>query len=176
MWLSACTSILATPPPTPHPPLPTPPSPSPSPDRHPDRHPTPTATVTYTATITLTSTITLTPTASPTATPDYPHVTVKMQANCRYGARTAYLYAGTVSWRHAEVRGKNWNVHLVLDLPRQPGKRNCWLGDRFEEQLDKSQLHLGQIPLPPHHLRRPPGNVQAVRNGNQVTVSWSPGN
>ncbi len=151
--------------------------------------PTLTATVTATATSTVTPTLTQTPSPTPTATstdtpapsvtptPEYPPVTVKMQANCRYGPGTAYLSRwGLYAGDQADVRGRNWDgswywIHPFNLAPKQ----NCWASKIvFNEKVDNAQVPVVKIPLPHTTFAGPPGNVKAVRNGNQVTVSWSP--
>ena len=134
-----------------------------------------TPTQTQTATITLTPTITQTPTITPTATRDYPDVTVKMQANCRYGPGTAYLYRwGLYPGDTADVRGRNWDgswlwIHPSNLEPRQ----NCWASKIvFNETIDPSTVNYVEVALPRTTFAGPPGNVRAERQGNQVTVSW----
>jgi hypothetical protein len=137
---------------------------------------TQTPTITPTATITNTPTITLTPSITPTPTPDYPDVTVKMQANCRYGPGTAYLYRwGLYPGDTADVRGRNWDGSWFWIHPSNlPPKQNCWASKIvFNEMIDSSKVNYVQVPLPHTTFAGPPGNVQAVRNGNQVTISWN---
>lgn len=137
--------------------------------------PTRTSTQTVTPTITQTPTITMTPNVTPTATPDYPDVTVKMQANCRYGPGTAYLYRwGLYPGDTADVRGRNWDgswwwIHPSNLEPRQ----NCWASKIvFNETIDPATVHFVQIPLPKTTFAGPPGNVRASREGDQVVVAW----
>ncbi len=138
----------------------------------------PTVTLTPTAsstpTITFTPTLTQTPTVTVTPTPDYPKVSVKMQANCRYGPGTAYLYRwGLYEGDQADVRGRNWDGSWLWIRPANL-KANCWASKIvFNEKVDNKLVPVVQIPLPHTTFAGPPGNVQAVRNGNQVTVSWS---
>ncbi len=157
--------------------------PSPTPTETPSPSPSPTATVTViptqtlTPTLTITPTITLTATITPTATPDYPDVSVKMQANCRYGPGTAYLYRwGLYPGDMADVRGRNWDGSWFWIHPfNLPPKQNCWASKIvFNESVDISKVHYVQVPLPHTTFAGPPGNVRAVRNGKQVTVSWDP--
>jgi hypothetical protein len=145
--------------------------------------PTLTATPTLTSTVTLTPIVTLTPTITPTLTitpsptRDYPDVTVKMQANCRYGAGTAYLYRwGLYPGDTADVRGKNWSGTWFWIHPSNlEPKQNCWASEIvFNETIDKSLVPVVQVALPRTTFAGPPGNVVAVRNGNEVAISWSP--
>lgn len=139
--------------------------------------PTRTATITTTSTITLTPTITFTPTVTLTPTPDYPDVTVKMQANCRYGPGTAYLYRwGLYPGDQAEVHGRNWDGSWLWVFPEtmEPGK-HCWASKIvFEETVDPAAVPFVQIPLPKTTFAGPPGNVRAVRDGRNVIVTWDP--
>jgi hypothetical protein len=101
---------------------------------------------------------------------------VKMQANCRYGPGTAYLYRwGLYPGDTGDVRGKNWNGTWFWIHPSNlPDKQNCWASEIvFNEQIDKTKVHVVQIPLPHTTFAGPPGNVQASRSGDQVTVTWS---
>lgn len=135
-----------------------------------------TPTITLTPTRTLRPTSTLTPTRTITPTPDYPDVTVKMQANCRYGPGTAYLYRwGLYPNDTADVRGRNWDGSWLWIHPSNlKAGANCWASKIvFNEKVDNAQVPYVQIPLPHTTFAGPPGNVQAVRNGSQVTVSWS---
>lgn len=135
-----------------------------------------TPTITNTPTITLTPTITQTPTITPTSTPDYPDVTVKMQANCRYGPGTAYLYRwGLYPGDTADVRGRNWDGSWWWIHPSNlPPKQNCWASKIvFNETIDPATVHFVQVALPHTTFAGPPENVQATRSGNQVTVTWN---
>jgi hypothetical protein len=135
----------------------------------------PTPTITQTPTITSTPTITPTATITPTPTPDYPKVTVKMQANCRYGPGTAYLYRwGLYPGDQADVRGRSWDGSWYWIHPfNLPPRQNCWASKIvFNETVDNSKVHFVTIPLPHTTFAGPPGNVQGVRDGNQVAVTW----
>ncbi len=153
---------------------------SPLPTRSASPTPPPTATPTASFTPTATPKPTFTPTASATATatvtptPEYPPVTVKMQANCRYGPGTAYLYRwGLYPGDRADVRGRNWSGTWYWIHPFNLEGANCWASEIvFEERVDISLVPVVQIPLPHTTFAGPPGNVQAVRNGDSVTVSW----
>jgi len=92
------------------------PTPSPTATFTPTALTTPTLTSTATQTATPSFTLTQTPSPSPTLTPtsQYPPVTVKMQANCRYGPGVAYLYRwGLYPGDKADVRGRNWSATSV---------------------------------------------------------------
>jgi hypothetical protein len=128
---------------------------------------------TNTPTITLTPTVTDTPTPLPSATPDFPKVTVLKQANCRYGPGTAYLYRwGLYPGEKGEVHGRNWNGTWLWIKPDNLDSR-CWASEVvFEIEGDKMSVRVQEVVLPRTTFAGPPGNVQAVRSGDQVTVSW----
>lgn len=137
---------------------------------------TTTPTQTLTPTETLTPSITFTPTVTFTPTPNYPGVTVKMQANCRYGPGTAYLYRwGLYPGDQADVRGRNWDGSWLWIHPfNLPPKQNCWASKIvFNETIANAGVPVVHVALPHTTFAGPPGNVQAVRQGNQVTVSWN---
>lgn len=151
---------------------------------------TATATATRTATHTTqpTSTPTFPPTDTPTITPsptyEYPTVTVLMQANCRYGPGTAYLYSwGLYPGDTAVVHGRNSNGTWLWIKPDNLN-RHCWMaasvaevhGDIFIPFPGTPGTGAGSgtslPPLPYTTFAGPPGNVQAFRDGDQVTVTW----
>lgn len=134
----------------------------------------PSATPTLTRTPLPSPTLTLTATPTPTPTPEFPPVTVSMQANCRYGPGTAYLYRwGLYPGDQADVRGRNWSGTWYWIHPFNLEGDNCWASEIvFEKRVDISQVPVVNIPLPHTTFAGPPGNVQAVRDGNRVTVSW----
>jgi hypothetical protein len=149
-------------------------TPSPLPTSTPSPTATLTATVTLTATITQTPTITPTATVSPTPTRDFPDAVVLEQANCRYGPGTAYLYShGLYAGDEVEIHGKNWNGTWYWIQP-QNLDRHCWASEIvFEVSGDLTRVPVVTTRLPHTTFAGPPGNVQAVRDGNQVTVSWA---
>jgi hypothetical protein len=148
---------------------------------------TPTSTLTFTPTDTLTPTLTLTPTKTltPTITPTFtvtatatfafPTVTVNKQAHCRYGPSAAYLHAadlypgdiGTVRGRYIY---SNW-LYIKLD------KLNyfCWVAPSVVDvagdiaKVGYKELNLQSIGS---NQYGPPQNVVAMRDGDNVTVSW----
>ncbi len=98
-----------------------------------------------------------------------------MQANCRYGPGTAYLYRwGLYPDDQADVRGRNWNSSWYWIHPfNLPAGQNCWASKIvFNETVDTSKVHFVISKLPHTTFAGPPGNVHAERNGNQVTVKW----
>ncbi len=142
---------------------------------------TPTPTLTFTPTETFTPTLTLTPTITPSptisATPTFafPSATVNKQAHCRYGPSVAYLHAadlfpddiGTVRGRFIYSK---W-LYVKFD------KLNyfCWVAPTIVDvvgdisKIEYTELHLQSIGS---NQYGPPHGVAAVRDGDNVTVSW----
>lgn len=134
---------------------------------------TPTPAPTDTATITLTPSITPSPTITLTPTFDYPDVTVKETAHCRYGPGTAYLHAADL---YEGDQGQLWNrnyagtwVWVKFDKLHYA----CWVaaslvdvgGDIFSVT---TYFH----PLPKSTLYGPVKAVATERQGDSVVVSW----
>lgn len=142
--------------------------------------PVPTATITNTATqtetptITPTPTITSTPTITPTPTFDFPDVNVLMQANCRYGPGTAYLYAhGLYEGDRGEVNGRNYSGTWLWIKPENLDW-HCWVSASVVEiEGDIGTVVVHRSTLPHSTLYGPPQNVQASRDGENVVVSWN---
>jgi hypothetical protein len=135
---------------------------------------TPTPTESRTPTVTLTPTKTSTPTITPTPTFDFPDVTVKLQAHCRYGPSTGYLhaadlYAGDVG----TVRGRNYSgTWLYIKFDKLD--YFCWAAASvLDIQGDVFTVYVTDRKLPWSTLYGPPDNVQAVREGNKVTITWN---
>jgi hypothetical protein len=149
------------------------PSPSPVPTVTNTATNTVTATQTSTPTVTLTPTISPTPTITPTPTFDFPDVSVLMQANCRYGPGTAYLYAhGLYEGDHGEVHGRNYSDTWLWIKPDNLDW-HCWVAASVVEvQGDIRTVVVHYSSLPYSSLYGPPGNVRASRDGEQVVVSW----
>ncbi len=141
--------------------------------------PVPSATFTSTATMvptdTLTPTITPTATITATATFNFPTATVNKQAHCRYGPSVAYLHAadlypgdtGTVRGRY--IYG-NW-LYVKFDKL----KYFCWVAPSVVDVVGDvktvgyTELNLQSIGS---NMYGPPKGVTAVRNGNEVIISW----
>lgn len=137
--------------------------------------PTFTPTHTFTSTITLTSTITDTPTITFTPTYSFPKVRVIVPAlACRYGPSTAYLWAldlregdtGVVWGRHTN---SDW-LYVMMDILPIP----CWVHPHYLDiEGDISKILYQQVRLPiANDLYAAPTGVRAIRDGNEVTVSW----
>ncbi len=137
--------------------------------------PTGTFTATFTATITDTPTIIPTSTVTATATFAFPTVTVNKQAHCRYGPSQAYLHAADLYPNDAgTVRGRyiysNW-LYIKFD------KLNymCWVAPSVVNVIgDISTVGYRELYLQSIGSNQygPPHNVAAVREGDNVTVSW----
>lgn len=138
---------------------------------------TPEATFTATSepTLTLTPTVELSPTMTATPTFAFPSVTVNKQAHCRYGPSVAYLHAadlypgdvGTVRGRYIY---SNW-LYIKFD------KLNyfCWTAPSVVDVVgDVSTVAYKELDLQSigSNMYGPPNNVTAVREGNQVMISW----
>ena len=133
-------------------------------------------TITFTPTETLTPTLTFTPTITATPTYAFPVVTVNKQAHCRYGPSVAYLHAadlytgdaGTVRGRYVYSR---W-LYVKFD------KLNyfCWVAPSVVDVAgDVSLIAYKELDLQSigSNMYGPPKGVTAVRNGNEVLISWS---
>lgn len=133
-----------------------------------------TATHTETATITPTPTITATPTITPTPTFDFPDVEVLMQANCRYGPGTAYLYAhGLYEGDRGEINGRNYSGTWLWIKPENLDW-HCWVSESVVDiEGDIGTVVVHRSSLPHSTLYGPPQNVQASRDGDRVVVSWN---
>jgi hypothetical protein len=143
--------------------------------------PSTTFTSTYTATIafTLTSTPiptnTYTPTITPTPTFAFPKVTVNVDnLACKFGPAKAYLWARDLHlgdtgfvWGRAPVGEWLYVKMDRLDIP-------CWIHPFYVDLVgDIKTVAVQDIWLPmTNDLYSAPKNVEAVRDGDQVTVTW----
>jgi len=138
--------------------------------------PTETTTITPTSTLTLTPSITPSPTITPTPTFAFPSVTVNKQAHCRYGPAVAYLHAADLyPGDMGTVRGRfeysSW-LYIKFD------KLNyfCWVAPSAVDVVgDVTTVYYTEPNLQSigYNNYGPPTGVTAVRNGNQVTISWN---
>jgi hypothetical protein len=142
---------------------------------------TPTSTQTPEPTETLTPTATprpsqtFTPTISATATFAFPSVTVNKQAHCRYGPSAAYLHAadlfpGDIGTARERYIYSNW-LYVKFD------KLNyfCWVAPSVVDVVgDTSALEYKELNLQSIGSNQygPPHGVAAVRDGDNVTISW----
>lgn len=132
-----------------------------------------TPTVTLTPTITPTSTITLTPTATPTYAPIA--ATVLQQSNCRYGPGAAYLYEwGLYPDVRVDILGRDALGTWVYVHPWTYFEA-CWVNASLLEirgDVMDAPVYYGRLPY--SDLYRPPRNVSATRDGDDVVVFWEP--
>jgi len=138
--------------------------------------PATTPTATSESTRTETPTIEMSPTISATPTFTFPSVTVNKQAHCRYGPSVAYLHAadlypgdvGTVRGRYIY---SNW-LYVKFDKLDY----FCWVAPSIVEVAgDISAVAYKDLNLQSIGSNQygPPFDVTAVRDGNQVTISWN---
>jgi hypothetical protein len=131
---------------------------------------------TFTPTETLTPTVTFTPTITATATFAFPTVTVNKQAHCRYGPSVAYLHAadlypGDVGMVRGRFTYSNW-LYIKFDKLDY----FCWVAPSVVDVVgDISTIAYKELNLQSIGSNQygPPGGVTAVRDGNNVTISWN---
>lgn len=137
--------------------------------------PSETATATHTATATLTPTDTVSPTPSETATPEPLSIeAVEGNANCRWGPGTAYIEYGVLRQGDmAVIEGRDYsNTWAYVQPPNL--NRHCWVAlSAVEINGDIRSVGLVVPNLYPREDVPAPGGVSAVRNGDNVTISWS---
>jgi hypothetical protein len=136
---------------------------------------TPTPEATFTPTITLTPTITFTPSITPTPTFSFPSATVNKQAHCRYGPSVAFLHAadlypGDTGQVNGRFEYSGW-LYMKFD------KLNyyCWVAPSVVDVVgDVNTLYYNEPDLQSvgYSQYPAPGNISAVRNGDEVTISW----
>jgi Predicted solute binding protein len=130
---------------------------------------------TLTPTETLTPTVTFTPTITATATFAFPTATVNKQAHCRYGPSVAYLHAADLyPGDTGAVRGRfiysNW-LYIKFDKLDY----FCWVAPSVVDVVgDISTVAYKELNLQSIGSNQygPPSGVTAVRDGNNVTISW----
>jgi len=135
-----------------------------------------TPTDTLTPTLTFTPTITLTPTITPTPTYAFPSVTVNKQAHCRYGPSVAYLHAADLyAGDTGTVRGRFiYSKWLYVKFDKLD--YFCWVAPSVVDVVgDISLIALRELNLQSigSNMYGPPKGVTAVRNGNEVLISWN---
>lgn len=148
--------------------------------------PSPSATITSTPTVIVratetplpTQTSTLESTASPV--PTYAilsGVVLPDKLSCRYGPGAMYLYLyGMVKGANQEIIGRTDSGKWVLTRSRGDNKA-CWVKTEFM-QLNGDVMSVEMVYPEKYHIPqsnqgyRSPWDVVALRNGNQVTVSW----
>jgi hypothetical protein len=138
---------------------------------------TPSPSETFTATLTPTPTFTpiSTPTMTPTPTSTFPKITVNV-ANlaCLFGPNKEYLWARDLVqgdtgfvWGRAPVGDWLYVKMDKLDIP-------CWVHPFYTiVEGDIKTMAIQSVRLPTTNaLYGPPQNVEATRDGDQVTITW----
>lgn len=140
---------------------------------------TPEATFTTSATltpaITFTPTITLTPTISATPTFTFPQVTVNKQAHCRYGPSVAFLHAADLYPGDTGIADGRYEYSAWLHVKFDKLKYYCWVAPSVVNVVgDVTTLRYNEPDLQSvgYSNYPPPQNIKAVRNGDEVTISW----
>ena len=178
--LSACNLPTAgTPSPRPTAVTPTRAAAAAAPSRTPTAAPTSARTATPTATSTPRPTATVTPTLTPSPVPTWAvlRAEVTQQANCRYGPGWMYLYKyGLYPGYVMEVIGRLDDASWLW-VQAIGGDNPCWVkADLLDVRGDVWMLepvYPEKAPLPVSPYYPPLGNVQAVRAGDQVTITWT---
>jgi hypothetical protein len=145
------------------------------PERTPTPSATPTATVTSTPSETFTPTITATSTITLTPTFDFPDgIVTEAQAFCRYGPGKAYLHAhGLYQGDHLLIHGRSASGTWLYVKPDDIAY-HCWAAASVMEVTgDLRTVIVQPVRLPRTTFAGPPPNVNARRDGDQVTVSWN---
>jgi hypothetical protein len=135
---------------------------------------TPALTSTPAATETLLPSMTETPAITPTPTFAFPQAVIQMQANCRYGPGTAYLYShGLYSSDRGEIHGRTPSGTWLWIKP-ETLERHCWAAASVMEVIgDIFRVKVQEPVLPRTTFAGPPEIVNAERVGDMVIVSWS---
>jgi hypothetical protein len=138
---------------------------------------TPEATFTpiSTSTLAFTPTITFTPTISATPTFAFPTVKVNKQAHCRYGPSVAFLHAADLyPGDTGSVNGRfEYSGWLYIKFDKL--KYYCWVAPSVVDVVgDVSTLYYTEPDLQSvgYSNYPPPQNIKAIRNGDEVTISW----
>jgi hypothetical protein len=179
--ISACGQAQVQPSATLPPPTPTtqPPTETLVPSETPSPTLEPSATITPSPspspTITETPTPEDTPTPTPTDTPEAAIATALGSINCRYGPDKQYLYAWDLHEGDTfEVKGKNATGEWLWGTPYDT-VWTCWITAAFVElNVSIDDINVVYPALYTNPSVSPPSGVSAQRNGNKVTVSWSP--
>ena len=134
-----------------------------------------TPTDTLIPTVTLTASITPTPTVTGTPTFAFPTVTVNKQAHCRYGPSQAYLHAADLyAGDTGTVRGRFvYSKWLYIKFDKLD--YFCWVAPSVVDVVgDISKVGFKELNLQSIGSNQygPPRNVVALRDGDQVTISW----
>jgi hypothetical protein len=100
-------------------------------------------------------------------------VVIEERAFCRYGPGKAYLYShelnkGEVAEVHGRNASKTWLWLQPYDLDR-----HCWAATSVVEVTgDIALVNVVTSRLPQSTLYGPPDDVDADRDGDEVTIRW----
>jgi hypothetical protein len=96
-----------------------------------------------------------------------------MRAFCRYGPGKAYLYSHELKeGDQAVADGRNATGSWIWVQPANLN-RHCWVSAAVVQLFGEVQgLNVVQTRLPHATLYGPPDDVDADRDGNEVTVTW----
>lgn len=144
--------------------------------------PTPSATEEMTST----STQTPTPAQTMTPTPGPTYATLRGEINtehvsCRYGPGVSYLYKyGLVGGSNLEVLGRAnvWpGPGTWIEVQAIGGNNPCWMNAKYMnikgDVNNVPPINPEDVILPQSPYYGPVTDVNAVRNGSQVTISWT---
>ena len=134
---------------------------------------TPTATLTATATLTPTDTVSPTPSETPTLEP-LAIEAVDGNVNCRWGPGTAYIEYGILrEGDRTNVDGRDYtNTWAYVQPPNL--NRHCWVAlSAVVINGDIRSVGLVVPNLSPRDDVPAPSGISALRNGDNVTISWS---
>jgi len=153
---------------------------------------TPTSAPTSTPTEALTSTETPTPAQTMTPTPELTmtsiptYVKLRGEVNtehvsCRYGPGAPYLYKyGLVGGSNLEVLGRAevWpGPGAWIEVQAIGGDNPCWMNAKYMnikgDVSNAPPINPEDVILPQSPYYGPVTDVNAVRNGSQVTISWT---
>jgi hypothetical protein len=128
-----------------------------------------------TPTISFTPTIILSPTITATPTFAFPAVTVNKQAHCRHGPSVAFLHAADLYPGDAgTVRGRfEYSGWLYIKFDKL--KYFCWAAPSVVDVVgDINTIKYTEPDLQSvgYSDYGPPGTIKAIRNGDEVTISW----
>jgi hypothetical protein len=149
--------------------LTTTPSPSPIPSR--------TAVPSFTSTVTATPTPVWTNTHTPTVTITSTYAILRGQvlelSNCRYGPGAPYLYKyALIEGSNLEVIGRN-DLGTWILVQAIGGTNPCWVkASLMEVKGDVMAVAPTEIPLPASPYYAPLSGVNAIREGEEVVISW----
>ena len=139
---------------------------------------TPTILPTTTSTLQPSATFTQQPTASPIPTYSILRgVVLPDKVSCRYGPGAMYLYLyGMVKTATQDIIGRTDSGSWVLTRSHGDNKA-CWVKSEFldiaGDIMSLEVVYPDKFKIPPSNQGyRSPWDVVAVRNGNDVTISW----